>query len=88
VTAKDIPTESRIGKGYSYLFALALTFLLAGQSVSISFQAEKNSFQFAIATRELNPQIFYPCVMLIAAILGIPTDALALAFGKLLAKDD
>ena len=81
--------ESRIGKGYSYLFAIILTALLVGQSVNVSFKTDKtDSLQFAIATRELNAQIFYPCVVLIAAILGIPTDAIALAFGKFVTKDN
>ena len=79
--------ESRIGKGYSYLFAIALTTLIAGQSVNISLKNGKDGLEWAIATRELNTQVFYPYVMLIAAILGVPTDALALAFGKFVTKD-
>ncbi|WP_179072084.1 hypothetical protein [Nostoc sp. C057] len=41
---------------------------------------------FAIASRELNAQIFYPCVVLIAGILGLPTDTIALALGQFLTK--
>ncbi|HYX18328.1 MAG TPA: hypothetical protein VE944_28975 [Nostoc sp.] len=78
--------DSRLGKGYSYLFALFLTTLIAAQSTDISFKFNKSGIEFAIASRELNPQVFYPCVALIAAILGLPTDAIALALGQILTK--
>ena len=80
--------DSRLGKGYSYLFALFLTTLIASQSTDISFKINnEGKVEFAIASRELNAQIFYPCVVLIAGILGLPTDAIALAFGRLLTKE-
>lgn len=79
--------DSRLGKGYSYLFALFLTTLIAAQSTDISFKIESGGkIEFAIASREINPQVFYPCVVLIAGILGLPTDAIALAFGHFLTK--
>lgn len=78
--------DSRLGKGYSYLFALFLTTLIGIQSIDVSFKFNKSGIEFAIASRELNAQIFYPCVVLIAGILGLPTDALALAFGHFLTK--
>ncbi|MBW4677674.1 MAG: hypothetical protein KME52_27845 [Desmonostoc geniculatum HA4340-LM1] len=78
--------DSRLGKGYSYLFALFLTALIAAQSTDISFKFSKSGVEFAIASRELNAQIFYPCVVLIAGILGLPTDAVALAVGHFLTK--
>ncbi|MEH1777160.1 hypothetical protein [Nostoc sp.] len=79
--------DSRLGKGYSYLFALFLTTLIAAQSTEVSFKIETGGkIEFAIATRELNAQIFYPCVVLIAGILGLPTDAIALAVGHFLTK--
>jgi hypothetical protein len=79
--------DSRLGKGYSYLFALFLTALIGSQSLDISFKFDNSGeFKFAIASRELNPQVFYPCVVLIAGILGLPTDAVALAVGHLLTK--
>ncbi len=80
------PKDSQIGKGYSYLFALALTAVIASQSVNVQFKFNKSGIEFAIATRELNAQIFYPCVVLIAGILGLPTDAIALALGQFLTK--
>ncbi|MEH2393869.1 MAG: hypothetical protein V7K21_20120 [Nostoc sp.] len=81
--------DSRLGKGYSYLFALFLTTLIGVQSINTSFKIETGGkIEFAIATRELNAQIFYPCVVLIAGILGLPTDTIALAFGKLLSTKE
>ena len=81
--------DSRLGKGYSYLFALALTTVIVSQSININFKTNyKGDFEIAIATRELNTQIFIPCVILIAGILGLPTDAIALAFGKILTSKE
>jgi hypothetical protein len=78
--------DSRLGKGYSYLFALFLTTLIGVQSIDVSFKFNKSGIEFAIASRELNEKIFYPCVVLIAGILGLPTDAIALAVGHFLTK--
>lgn len=79
--------DSRLGKGYSYLFAIALTTFIAVQSIDLKFKTNSSGdFEIAIATRELNTQIFLPCVGLIAGILGLPTDAIALALGQLLSK--
>ncbi|NDJ20989.1 hypothetical protein GS682_04880 [Nostoc sp. B(2019)] len=85
MTSPPAPKESRLGKGYSYLFAITLTAVLASQSVNIQFKSNRaGDFQISIASRELNTQIFYPCVGIIATILGLPTDAIALALGKIL----
>jgi hypothetical protein len=85
------PKDSRIGKGYSYLMAIALTFLIAWQSVDIRLTTNsKQEFQVSVASRELNAQFFTAAVGLIATILGLPTDAIALALGRFLSdeKDD
>jgi hypothetical protein len=87
MTSPPTPKDSRIGKGYSYLFAVILIALLVGQSIDIHFKTNQaGEYEWAIASRELNAQIFYPCVALIAAILGLPTDAIALALGQFLTK--
>ncbi|MBH8566742.1 hypothetical protein I8748_32100 [Nostoc sp. CENA67] len=88
MTSPPTPKEdSRIGKGYSYLFASVLTALLVGQTIDISFKTDKSGdFAITLQTREINLQIFYPCVGLIAGILGLPTDAIALSLGKFLSK--
>ena len=90
LVVKNIPkNDSRLGKGYSYLFTLCLTAVITTQSVNVQFKVNsKSEFEIAIATRELNAQIFYPCVVLIAVILGLPTDAIALAFGKILSSKE
>lgn len=91
ITPKD-PTSTklsdhRIGKGYSYLFAALLTALLASQSIAIEFSTDKSGdFKIAIASKEISLQFFYPCAALIGGILGLPTDALALALGQILSK--
>ncbi|PHJ59570.1 hypothetical protein VF14_08830 [Nostoc linckia z18] len=88
MTSPPTPKNSRLGKGYSYLFAAVLTGLLVGQSLNISLKFNNSGFEkFDIATRELNGAIFYPCVALIAAILGLPTDAIALALGHFLSSE-
>lgn len=87
MTSPPTPKESRLGKGYSYLFAIALTAVVASQSLFISFETNKaGDFKIAVHSRELNAQIFIPCVALIAGILGLPTDTIALALGQILTK--
>ncbi|MBN3875191.1 hypothetical protein [Nostoc sp. JL23] len=79
--------DSRLGKGYSYLFALLLIAVLASQLVNLQLKTNRaGEFEWAVSTREISVQIFYPCVLLIAGILGLPTDAIALAFGQFLTK--
>jgi hypothetical protein len=79
--------DSQLGKGYSYLMAIAFTFLIAWQSVDIRFTTDsKQQFQFSIASRELDSRLFVAGVGLIATILGLPTDAIALAIGSFLSK--
>ncbi|WP_414755581.1 hypothetical protein [Anabaena sp. CCY 9910] len=88
MTATPPPKDSRIGKGYSYLFAIALTAILVSQSIGIKFQTNsKREFNISIESRELNAQLFTAGVGLIATILGLPTDAIALAIGKFLSKE-
>ncbi|MCC5636293.1 hypothetical protein LC593_10575 [Nostoc sp. CHAB 5844] len=83
------PKDSQLGKGYSYLGAIALTLLITWQSVDIKFETNsKHEFQIAIASRELNAQFFTAAVGLIATILGLPTDALAMALGKILSEKE
>ncbi|MCC5644758.1 hypothetical protein LC607_17795 [Nostoc sp. CHAB 5824] len=87
MTSPPAPKDSPIGKGISYLFALVLTTVIASQSVNLQFKINRaGEYEWAIASRELNAQIFYPCVGLIAAILKLPTDTIALALGQFLSK--
>ncbi|MCC5640357.1 hypothetical protein LC593_31895 [Nostoc sp. CHAB 5844] len=82
------PPDSKIGKGYSYLFSTILTALIASQSVSVEFQTDKTGdYHLSVASRDLNVQLFTAGVGIIATILGLPTDALALALGHFLSKE-
>lgn len=73
--------KTALGKGYSYLFALALTGLLVWQSASISYDKEKG---WTLATRDLPMTLLIPVLGLIATALGLPTDTLASGVGKIL----
>ncbi|MHC5825352.1 MAG: hypothetical protein ACYT04_58260 [Nostoc sp.] len=88
MTPTPPPKQSRLGTGYSYLFASVLTALLVGQSTDIAYKKVVGSgYELSVATRELDPKIFYPCIVVIASIIGLPTDAIALAVGQILRSD-
>lgn len=79
--------DSRLGKGYSYFFAFALIFLMISQCIDFRYKTNNTGYpEVAIATRPIDLRIFYPSVFLIAAILGLPTDAIMLAFGRFLSS--
>lgn len=74
-------TKTNLGKGYSYLFALALTGLLVWQSASIGYDREKG---WSLATKDLPLTLLIPVLVLIGTALGLPTDTLASSVGKVL----
>lgn len=76
-----------VGKGYSYLFASFLTGLVALQSVNLSVETGADKLEIKLSTRELPAHIFIPSVALIASILGLNTDSIALAVGKFLSRE-
>jgi hypothetical protein len=76
-----------VGKGYSYLFAIFLTGLVALQSVNLSVENDADKLQIKISTRELQAHIFIPYVTLIASILGLNTDSIAMAIGRFLNQE-
>ncbi|MBD2489016.1 hypothetical protein [Aulosira sp. FACHB-615] len=79
------PPDSKIGKGYSYLFAIVVTGLIVFQSINIEFKTDKSGdYHLSVASKDLNVQLFTAGVGIIATILGLPTDAIALAVGSLL----
>ena len=82
----DCPNRQikQLGKGYSYLFAFALTAILASQA--IGFRASKKD-GWAFENHEMSPWILIPCCLLIAGALGVNTDPLAEALGKWLSRD-
>ncbi|MBD2437353.1 hypothetical protein [Nostoc sp. FACHB-110] len=82
------PPDSKIGKGYSYLFAAILTILIASQTISIEFKTDKSGdYHFSVASKDLNVQLFTAGVGIIATILGLPTDAIAIAIGSFLSRE-
>ncbi len=82
------PPDSKIGKGYSYLFAAILTALITSQTISIEFKTDKSGdYHFSVASKDLNVQLFTAGVGIIATILGLPTDAIAIAIGSFLSKE-
>lgn len=76
-----------VGKGYSYLFAVFLTGLVALQSVNLSVENTADGIQIKLSTKELPAHIFIPSVALIASILGLNTDSIALAIGRFLNQE-
>ena len=72
---------SRLGKGYSFLFSLALTALLAWQSVDLKYSRIDG---LEIKTRDVPLALLLPSLILIAGALGINTDPIAQKFGGLL----
>ncbi|MBW4598987.1 MAG: hypothetical protein KME29_05065 [Calothrix sp. FI2-JRJ7] len=78
-----------IGKGYSYLFAIFLTALVSLQALDLQVEyvgADKNP-QIKIATREVPAHVFIPSVVFIASILGLNTDAITAAVGRLFGRE-
>ncbi|BDA74398.1 hypothetical protein CAL7716_085640 [Calothrix sp. PCC 7716] len=76
-----------IGKGYSYLFASFLTGLVALQSVNLSLETGANKLEIKISTKEVPAHVFIPSVALIASILGLNTDSIAMAIGKFFSRE-
>lgn len=78
----DCPNRNpkQMGKGYSYLFAIALTTFLGFQA--IHFKADSDHWEISLSPVPV--QIWIPGVTLIASVLGLDTDKLAEALGVLL----
>lgn len=85
----DCPTDcpnrmSRLGKGYSFLFSIALTVLVAWQSCDVKYSDQRG---LEIQTRDVPLAILVPSFFLIAGALGLNTDPLAQALGRFLSKE-
>lgn len=72
---------TRLGKGYSFLFSIALTALLAWQSVDVKYSKADG---LELKTRDVPLALLLPSLILIAGALGINTDPIAQKFGGLL----
>ncbi len=81
----DCPNRgTRLGKGYSFLFSIALTVLLVWQSVDIKYSSQGG---LEVKTRDIPLGILLPSFLLIAGALGINTDPIAEKLGSFLSKD-
>lgn len=75
----------QLGKGYSFLFSLAVTALLAWQSVDVKYTRDGG---WSLASKEVPIALLIPCTLLIAGALGINTDPLAQKLGSILGSKD
>lgn len=75
----------QLGKGYSFLFSLAVTALLAWQSVDVKYTRNDG---WQLASKEVPIALLIPCALLSAGALGISTDPLAQKLGSLLSSKD
>lgn len=71
----------QLGKGYSFLFSLAVTGLVIWQSVNVKYN---KSDGWQLESKEVPITLLIPCALLIAGTLGINTDPLAQKLGKFL----
>lgn len=77
-----------IGKGYSYLFASFLTLFIVLQSLNFSFENTDEKLQIKLSIKETPIHIFLPSISVIAAVLGLNTDAIAFSVGKFLNQEN
>jgi hypothetical protein len=73
--------EKQLGKGYSFLFAIALTGLLGFSSLEFKYSRDRG---VEVSSRDIPLVILIPGVFLIAGALGINTDPLAQLLGAFL----
>lgn len=75
----------QIGRGYSFLFSLAITALLAWQSINVKYSRATG---WELESKEVPIALLIPSAFLIAGALGINTDPLAQKLGKILSSKD
>ena len=73
--------EKQLGKGYSFLFAIALTVLLGLSGFELRYSRDKG---VEASSRDIPLVILIPGVFLIAGALGINTDPIARVLGAFL----
>ena len=86
----DLPEKqvAVVGKGYSYLFASFLTLFIVLQSLNFSFENGDEKLQIKLSIKETPIHIFIPSISVIAAVLGLNTDQIALSVGKFLNQEN
>lgn len=77
-----------VGKGYSYLFASFLTLFITLQSLNFSLENTDEKLQIKLSIREIPIHVFIPSISIIAVVLGLNTDAIALSVGKFLNQEN
>lgn len=77
--------QQQLGKGYSFLFALALTGLLTISSFDFRYSRDKG---WEVSTRDIPLLVLIPSLFLIAGALGINTDPIAERLGAILSKGE
>jgi hypothetical protein len=75
--------EKQLGKGYSFLFAIALTALLGFSGLDFKYSRERG---VEVSSRDIPPLVLIPGVFLIAGALGINTDPIAQLLGAFLER--
>lgn len=76
-----IPQSKTLGKGYAYLFSIALTGLLCWQSVDAKYSSKSG---LDIHTKDVPVHVLGGYLFLVASALGFNTDKLAIALGSAL----
>lgn len=75
--------QQQMGKGYSFLFAIAVTVLLAFSGLDLRYSKDKG---LELSTKDLSPWLLVAGTFLIAGALGINTDPLAQTLGSILSR--
>lgn len=82
--AMDCPNrKTSLGKGYAYLFAIAVTALLCWQSVDVKY-TKSDGLEWQ--TKEVPVHLLVGYLFLVGSSLGFNTDALAVALGNALSQ--
>lgn len=85
MASEDKTALKTCGKGYSYLFAIALTGLLCWQSNAIKY-SKADGWEWQ--TKEVPAHVLYGYLFLVASTLGFDTDKLASAVGRTLSEKE
>lgn len=78
--------DSPVGKGYSYFFAFILLGLMGLQTVRVEMEFPKNQLPEikSFSVKEIPETLAIAQIGLIACLLGVPTDGIAIKLAKLL----
>lgn len=79
--ASYIQSQAVLGKGYAYLFSIALTALVCWQSVEIKY-TKNNGLE--LQTKEIPVHVLAGYAMIMGALAGIDTNRMATTLGNFL----